>query len=357
MDIPQAVEEITPAWLAEALRSGGMTELPPITALRCKVIGSEKGFLSQTLLVEIEYAEPPKGVPSSIVVKIEPQSGSFRDAERGTKAFDREIRFYREVASQIPIRLPRIYFTDASDAGKVLVMEDLSAYENPDQVHGLRNEQVVAAVREAAKVHATFWNRDALATLDWLPLHDHFFSEGYAEHWPAFAACYDLRIGRDAVRLGERVARNLQWLEERIAERPVTLVHGDLRADNLLFSHDPQRPEVVVLDWQLATRSLGAIDLARLLGGSEPAAERRGHQLEVFAAWHEGLLRAGLTEYEFEAALADFRLAVLYSLFVPVKAFFQVGPDAGGRTGRLIDVIAERLFASAIELDAGTLLP
>jgi len=81
------------------------------------------------------------------------------------------------------------------------------------------------------------------------------------------------------------------------------------------------------------------------------------HWFEVFAAWHEGLLRAGLTAYGFEDALTDFRLAVLYSLCIPVFSFTMCGPEPEGRTGRLVDAIAERLYASAIELDAGALLP
>ena len=28
---------------------------------------------------------------------------------------------------------------------------------------------------------------------------------------------------------------NLDWIKQRIAERPSTLIHADLRADNLLF--------------------------------------------------------------------------------------------------------------------------
>lgn len=358
METPQTVEEITPEWLGEALRVGGLSEVPAIRALRRKVIGTEKGFLSQTVRVEIDYAGPAvAGVPSSVVAKIEPESGTFRDAERGSKAFEREISFYRELAVRLPIRLPRIYFSDVSEAGRALVMEDLCSYECIDQLHGLRHELVITTVREAARLHATFWNDASIASLPWLPLHDHFFDEGFEEHWPAFAASYELRIGRDAVRLGERVARHLRWVEERIAERPVTLIHGDLRADNLLFCGEAKHREVVLLDWQLSTRSLGSIDVARLLGDSEPPAERRGHQLEVFSAWHEGLLRAGVADYDFEEALDDFRLGVLYCLFIPVKAFFLVGAEPGGRTGRLIDAIAERLFASAMELDAGSVLP
>src|SRR5262245_1197636 len=344
--------------MAEALRAGGTVDLPTISAVHREVIGAERGFLSQTLRVALDYAGPPRpGVPASVVVKIEPEQGNLRNAERDTKAFDREIRFYREVAGRVPMRLPRIYYTDAAAEGKVLIMEDLCAYQCIDQLHGLRHEQVIATVREVAKLHAAFWHADAMPDLGWIPLHDHFFEEGFEEHWPAFARSYELRIGREAVRLGERVGQHLRWIEQRISERPVTLIHSDLRADNLLFCPDQQRSEIIVLDWQLATRSLAAIDVCRLMGDSEPAAERRRHPLEVFTAWHEAMLRVGLSEYTLEEALTDFRLGALYCLFIPVKALALVGPDSGGRTGRLLDAISERLYASAIELDAGTLLP
>lgn len=358
MRVPRSLEEITAEWVGEALRAGGAADLPAVTAVRSRAIGAQRGFLSLTAQVEIDYAgAPPDGVPASLVAKLEPVDPSFRDAERRSGAFDREIRFYREVAGRVPLRLPRIYYADTSDDGKVLLMEDLCAYRALDQVHGMRHEQVVATAREAAKLHAAFASPSALDGLEWLPLHDHFFDEGFAEHWPAFAQSYELRIGRDAVRLGERVARNMRWLEDRIAARPVTLIHGDLRADNLLVGDGEPCSEILILDWQLANRSLAAIDIARLLGGSEPAAERRGHQLEVLTAWHEGLLRAGLAGYDFEDALTDFRLGVLYCLFIPVFSFAMCGPEPEGRTGRLVDAIAERLYASAIELDAGSLLP
>jgi len=77
----------------------------------------------------------------------------------------------------------------------------------------------------------------------------------------------------------------------------------------------------------------------------------------VFAAWHEALLAGGVRDYSFDEALSDFRLAVLHCLSVPVKALYQVGPEPSGRTARLVDAIAERVFASALEIGAGALLP
>ncbi|MEO8606175.1 MAG: phosphotransferase [bacterium] len=187
------------------------------------------------------------------------------------------------------------------------------------------------------------------------PDHDHFCNDGYVETWPEFARMYELRIGRDAIALGERVAQRKALLEARIVESAATLIHGDLRGDNLLL--DPTNGDIVLLDWQLSSRSLGAIDPARLLGGSEPQAERRGHQLEIFSAWHQALIAGGLRNYSADAGLDDFRLAALYCLFIPVKMFAMVSPQPSGRVGRLVDCQAERFFAAALELDAGRMLP
>jgi hypothetical protein len=50
-------------------------------------------------------------------------------------------------------------------------------------------------------------------------------------------------------------------------------------------------------------------------------------------------------------------MRALYCLVIPVFSFTMVGAEPEGRTARLVDAIAERLYASAIELDAGALLP
>ncbi|MEA3055453.1 MAG: hypothetical protein QOD30_885, partial [Actinomycetota bacterium] len=48
---------------------------------------------------------------------------------------------------------------------------------------------------------------------------------------------------------------------------PLTLLHGDLRADNLFFTPGPDR-EVVALDWQIAVTGRAAYDVGYLLAQS-----------------------------------------------------------------------------------------
>jgi len=52
----------------------------------------------------------------------------------------------------------------------------------------------------------------------------------------------------------------------------------------------------------------------------------------------------------------DFRLGALYNLMVPVKAHGLMVDNTGLRGWRLLDAIVERVYVSALELDAGSLL-
>ncbi len=355
--IPQSTDEITAPWIDDVLRSAGMISSQRVVEIELRPIGESQGFLSSIAAVDISYDDATHGQPASVVVKLEPAQGVFRDTERKNRAFERETEFYRDVADRIDVRVPKLYHAENGPDGSVLVMEDLTHLRCGDQVRGMRHEEVIAAVRQIGRVHAAFWNNDRLDALHWLPDHDPFWFATYEQHWPDFASEYEVRLGPKGLSLGEGVLHHLEWLAEHLAERPSSLVHSDLRADNLLFG-DPQSADaVVILDWQLATRSLAANDPTRLLGGSEPAGQRSGHHLEVFTAWHETLITHGVRGYALEEALEDFRLGALFNLVVPVLAFGLTQGTNSIRTARLIDANVDRMYVSAIELDAESLLP
>ena len=358
--IPDTIEQLTPEWLTAALQSAG--------AIACRVAGAEItrmgegiGLLSSMARCHLHYDAPTGDEPASVVVKLEPERQRFRDFVEAAHGFEREIRFYRDVGPRVPIRIARLYCGDWDAHRAVIVLEDLGHLQARNQIHGLRHQETVAAVQQIARVHARFWNNDALAALQWMPVFEPRLTSGIVENWPLFEEVYGLRIGADGVALGRRLCGALDWLRDAILARPRTVCHCDFRADNILFGQpcgpDNVPEEVVIIDWQVCNRSLGAADVARVLGGSEPAAERTGHPMEVLNCWHETLRSEGVTDYDFDAALEDLRLGALLALGVPLRVLSLHGPDPGGRVGQLLDTMAIGMFTFALEIDAPSRLP
>jgi aminoglycoside/choline kinase family phosphotransferase len=353
--IPQSADEVTAGWLTEVLHAAAV--LPAqrsVLACASTVIGQGVGFLSRVLRVAVRY-DAAVDAPATVVVKLEPDSGEFRSFGDELHAFEREIRFYREVAAVVPLRLPRFFYGDVQANGGVLVMEDLSFATPGDQVAGMHAGQVTATVRLIARLQARYWNNEALAALDWMPVSNRIDVD-YEAKWPSLLEHFGNLIcarGRD---IGERLVGAAAWLEAEIERRPRTIVHNDLRADNLLFGAPGTADEVLIVDWQLASRCMGAFDVARLMGGSELPYERRGHQLEILRAWHDVLCEAGVEDYRFEDAVRDLRLGALEALFFPVH--FHTGViGATGRSRAVAEAIVRRLFAAAADIDAAAVLP
>src|SRR5262249_59825465 len=133
-------------------------------------------------------------------------------------------------------------------------------------------------------------------------------------------------------------------------------VHSDYRADNLLFDA-PSRPDpVVVLDWQLAIRSRGALDVARLLCGSMSSPDRAACEMGVLRQWHQTLEAGGVKGYSFQQALQDYKLGALLCLYFPVT-IHEAEEGAGKRGRALADVQIKRFFTAALQLEAASLLP
>lgn len=354
--IPDRIDDINAEWLMAALQHGGAIHCR-VTEAEFERVGEGRGNLSSILRCRLHYDAPSGSEPPVVIVKIEPEGERFRQSVEFSHGFEREIRFYREVAPLAPIRLPMFYY-GAYDAHRaVIILEDLSQLQTRNQIHGLDSADTLAAVRQIARMHARFWSSEALERFQWMPVHDERMTLNFAQYWDRFVDVYGLRIGKDAIALGNRLRGSLDWLRNEIAKRPRTVCHGDFRADNLFYGDVHASDDVVIFDWQLCQRSLGALDLARLVGGSEPPAERRTHHMQAFTVWHESLLAEGVSGYPFDAALADFHLGALVHLCTPVRVFSLMGEETGGRRAQFLDAIATRFFASALELDAADRLP
>ena len=338
-------------WLAQVL---GVV----ITDLQARVIGESRGFISTTWQLSLS-TDPPGRLPPTLVLKSESSNPLFQALGRERRSFDREIRFYRELASEVEAHLPRIHGAGSGSGDDCwLLMEDLSHLRPGDQVRGLRQQEVRAVVRGMAAIHARFWGEPSLQQLNWLPAHRYWFSDPDLSLLEAFLHEYGLRIGAQMALLLPEVMAQPPLIDAEIARRPFTLVHGDLRADNLMFGGEDDDPEASILDWQTACRSLGAIDLAYLLGGSEPSAERQGHLDELLYLWHGELLAHGVTDYPLAEARRDLQLAALRCLAAAIRLYATLHhPSSTVRSALFKDEAIERHCAAVLELQAWQALP
>ena len=79
-----------------------------------------------------------------------------------------------------------------------------------------------------------------------------------------------------------------------------TVVHGDYRLDNLMFSPDGA---VVALDWQTATVGSPTRDLAYFLETSLDVELRRRHEQALLAVYADALVAGGVDRGEAAASL------------------------------------------------------
>ena len=352
---PMHPEEITPEWMTHALTEGGFLKKSSVISIDKQILGEGVGLLSSVVRVGLTYDTKEKDAPDSVVLKIEPEEDWSKDFNEELSAFQREIRFYREIAPTVSIRLPKFYYAVDDPPAYSLILEDLSYYTPGDQIIGMHQNQVMDTVEILAKLQAQYWNNEGLKKLNWMPRRNGV-SNDFTENWPSFVEHFGHMISDDAIVLGDKLSNLIDWKNEEIKKRPNTLVHADLREDNLLFPPEGSGEQIMILDWQLTIRNIGAADVARLMGGSEIPKERKGHQFEILKKWHDTLLSEGVIGYNWDDAVYDFRLGALSHLCYPVH-FHKAGIGCTGRLKKLLDVLYTRTFSSAVDIDAGSVLP
>ncbi|WP_344240431.1 phosphotransferase family protein [Kribbella hippodromi] len=172
--------------------------------------------------------------------------------------FESEVRFYREIAPVVGVRVPACYESEASADGTLLVLEDLSAW-----AEGAEPDAGARALRD---LHDR-WSGQAHVRWPWLrPLGagEDLVAALYDETWPALAERSDLSAPvRD---FGARLVGKVAEAERAVDQAGVlTLVHGDASAQNLRTGPNG---EVAFLDWEDVSAAPGVLDLAWFLVSS-----------------------------------------------------------------------------------------
>jgi hypothetical protein len=370
LKVPATTEDASPEFLTEALRtSGTIGSDTSVAEIEHEPIGVGVGIVGQLARLHLRYQGSATGAPGSVILKIPSQFPENRAIGDHFNFYEREGRFYHEIAGKLPVRVPACYWNhlDVSSNTFGLVLEDLSNRVSISQIAGANPVRAGEALTSLAALHGAWWNSAALDSLDWMPRLDDPINlaagEQYRQSWPAFVNLLGDSLPPGSIALGERVQGVFEdLLRIGTTEAPTTVCHGDFRLDNLLFDDDGG-DGLAVLDWQISYRGPGISDVAYFLCQSLEVPVRKANEAELVRDWYDGVVvatggEAGdeLDGYSFDLVWEQYRRSTIATTVYPVTAAGSM--DAGNERGReLVAVMAERAFLAVIQLGADELLP
>ncbi|KKL87345.1 hypothetical protein LCGC14_1935660, partial [marine sediment metagenome] len=231
LKIPAGPQEITPQWLTLALRQTGTITDATVESFESTAIGEGAGFMGQLAQVALLYEGSDVGAPRSLIAKFPSDVPENRDIGNHFHFYERETRFYQEIADEVELRTPRCYYSAMNvEADEyVLLLEDLAPARVGDQLTGCSPEEAELAIRHLAKFHATWWESPRLAEIDWMPLVSdptqmQAVEDSYRDTWDSFLERFGDKLQASMVRTGERLADNIASLMAYNAEPPRTII-------------------------------------------------------------------------------------------------------------------------------------
>jgi hypothetical protein len=344
-----------PEWLTAAWLGGVLDH--PVRSVTSRRIGD--GLVGMNLRLAIEYVEPDAGAPSSVVVKLPSPDPTSRATGTAMRNYEREVMFYRHVATTVDMRVARCYHADwdQTTGDFVLVLEDLAPGQQGDQLTGCTLAQARTAVLELARLHGPRWGDPTLADLEWLgrrtgPDDTARLVELWAMLLPGFMATYQRYLSAEAVELVQRFGERLgEWVDGH--EGPLTVTHGDYRLDNLMFAGPDGGYPVAAVDWQTPGHGLAMGDVSYFMGAGLLPAQRREVERELVDAYGTELAVYDV-DVDAEWLWHHYRRDSFAGVVMTVLASQIVGRS--DRSEALFAVMATRHTQHALDLDALALL-
>ncbi|KAA1188442.1 aminoglycoside phosphotransferase family protein [Pseudohalioglobus sediminis] len=300
--IPQSVDEISTAWLQAALG---------VTVSRVCLEATDDGTTGRAVIT-VEYAEATQ-LPHRFFVKLPPADRQQRAFVRATGMGVREARFYRELAADLPVRVPRCFFSGWDQGGEryIMLLEYL-----PDAGCTFRNastrgspgylRQVLAAL---ARLHGQYWQAPAFsAGMQWVePIVQHDITRqllplALQKH---AAAMPPLFVELAELYLAEEDAIHELW---RRGEH--TLIHGDIHDGNLFYDTLADAPGL--LDWALLAKGPPMRDVGYFLAGTLAPKEQQVGSKQLLDFYRRQLLATGVTAPDLATLQREYAIQAVY---------------------------------------------
>ena len=346
-------DQITAAWLSAALQRKGIGA----TVADFGVEGVGTGQLGETKRFVLRYqGTPPVNAPRTLVGKFASDNAVAAASGKDMGFYRSEVMFYRELAHRAVINTPAVYVAEIEQDGGnfVLLLEDMAPATTGDHMLGCAVDDARKALREAALLHAAFWNDADLERQAWLyvpPGAQGFYTTDLVESsWQHFVKTYAHKMDADVIKVCDKFVRcHAAWNAPRTA--PKCFSHNDFRVDNMLFGAE----RICIVDWQTSAYLGTGMDVAYFLSGTFPRDTRRAVERELLEEYLAELHRCGVKDYDFEHLMADYRHYSFAVLVVAIAATIIVKQTERG--DRLFMKMVTDGAHQAIDNDAVDALP
>ncbi|HUH38738.1 MAG TPA: phosphotransferase, partial [Spongiibacteraceae bacterium] len=309
--------DMTPEWMTQALRDAGVLGDDRVTALDFEFIGT--GKIGDNARFTLQYEGDASGAPETVVGKFAAEDETARTMAGAQGAYYNEVMFYRHLAGRTAMRMPVIYASAISDTRDefILLMQDLKPAEPGSQLVGATQHQTRLVLAEAAKLAAAFYGDDSIADSDFVmsPTRNGgaALAQDYLQQcWPGFLQRFGESLTEEAIAFGSRyVNAHLHFATRHPGPR--TLVHGDLRIENILFSGD----QCWTVDWQTPQTGSPVTDFTYFLGSSVDLAQRRLWERDLLREYHSQLATLGV-RLSFDECWAQYREQSMHGLLLTI---------------------------------------
>jgi hypothetical protein len=142
------IKDVTPEWLSTALSTN-------ILSFTHSKVGT--GQMSNTFRLTLTYASPSPSNPETLILKLVSLSPSVRKAALSYGFYEREVRFYRDLAPELnlgSVSKCHLAAFDPLDGRFSLLLEDAGQDAKVgDDLVGATKEQACGAVKEIGRFH------------------------------------------------------------------------------------------------------------------------------------------------------------------------------------------------------------
>ena len=322
---PIQPEQLSNGWFTEILRnSGRLAAGNEVVGFEVGYIGDGVGLLGMVLRVGLRYSSATGAGPDSVVIKFSHPVPENRAIAAGLNMYEREVTFFNEIAPEVSTPKPECYFAamDYETGSNVVVLEDLKQYRAGDQVKGVSVAEAKMVIDALAPLHAKYWGKYEGKFKNMMQINTSYvdpFVPSVEGTWqPAlanFGYCMTQEL-RDNI---EFYVKSLRSIHQLMAQRTMTVIHGDARMDNAMFGDGkPGLKPVVLVDWQAIMISNPLQDVAWMLATGIDTKVRRAEEESLLAYYVAALEKNGVSGYTLEQCIDDYNVGVLFLLSYPI---------------------------------------